>query len=312
MREGLAREFPEAVRGVGWVRGRIGGRRGLLRSEPVLWGTISAIGAGFLVSSIARALVGLASEGALALRADPQFALFPLITVAETAAAAAVGMAVAGPAALVMYLLFKTLELAPRIPSMMLFCERSGGVFPAPGPDLCSAAGFVTSLWPMFVGIGVGLVIARAVTTRSSGVNAVLRVAGVLAVALFLVSVAWTVNAAQAGYVAVSDPNDAIDSGLALGAGTVAAAVAAGVIAAHLPRGIRSAALVALIWMLPWFATQPFYASRAFTGLMPPEHVAPIVAGIVTKPLAVAFLLFSAAIATRNRFIPRAMRSIGS
>jgi hypothetical protein len=312
MREGLAREFPEAARGAAWVRDRMSGRRGLVRSEPLVWATISAIGAGLVVGSVAQALVGLANEAALALRASPPFALFPLITLSETAAAAAVAMSAGGPAALALYLLFEALELVPRIPGLILFCERSGGVFPAPGPDQCSAVGFLASLWPMFVGIGVGLVIARALTTGSTGVNAVLRVAGALAVALFVVSVAWTVNAAQAGYAAATDPQDAIDSGLAFGAGTVAAAVAAGVIAAHLPRGLRSAAVVALIWMLPWFATQPFHAPRGLTDLIPPESVALIVAGLVTKPVAVVFLLLSAAIATRNRFVPRAMRSIGS
>lgn len=312
MREGLAREFPEAARGAAWVRDRMTRRRGLVRSEPLVWATISAIGAGLLIGSVAQALVGLANEAALALRTSPPFALFPLITISETAAGAAVALAAAGPAALGIYLLFRALELAPRIPGLMLFCERSGGVFPAPGPDQCSAVGFLASLWPMFVGIGVGLVIARSMATRSTGVNSVLRVAGALAIASFVVGVAWTVNAAQGGYVAVSDPQDAIESGLVLGAGTVAAAVAAGVIAAHLPRGLRSAAVVALIWLLPWFATQPFHASRGLTPLIPPESAALIVYGLVIKPVAVAFLLLSAAIATRNRFVPRAMRSIGS
>ena len=312
MREGLAREFPEAVRGVGWVRDRLGGRRGLVRSEPLVWATVSAIGTGFLVGSIAQALVGLANEAALALRASPPFPLFGVITVAETAAAAAVAMAASGPAALALYLLFKAVELALRIPSLIVFCERSGDVFFAPGPDQCSAVGFLASVWPMFVGIGVGLIIARGVTTRSTGVNSVLRVAGALALSLFVVSIAWTASAAQAGSVTASDAEDALERGLVFGAGTAAAAVAAGVIAAHLPRGARSAAMVALIWMLPWFASQPFYAPRAFIDLIPSENLAPIVAGIVTKPVAVAFLLLSAAIATRNRFVPRAVRSIGS
>ena len=44
MREGLAREFPEAARGAAWVRDRMTRRRGLVRSEPLVWATISAIG----------------------------------------------------------------------------------------------------------------------------------------------------------------------------------------------------------------------------------------------------------------------------
>ena len=58
MREGLAREFPDAVRAAAWTRGRVGGRRPALWTEPVLWATISGIGAGFLVGAVTQALVG--------------------------------------------------------------------------------------------------------------------------------------------------------------------------------------------------------------------------------------------------------------
>jgi hypothetical protein len=304
MREGLAREFPDAPRVVAWTRDRIGGRRGLVRSEPVVWATISGIGAGFIVGSVAQALVGLANEAALALRAQPPFALFPLIAISGTAAAAAVALRAGGPVPLALYLVFIALGIMTGIPGRITACDRSGGGLPFPGPDQCSALGFLAAQWPVLIGIGIGLVIARGLTTRGAGINSILRVAGTLAVALFVVSLAWAASVAQAGYVA--EPDDAFNSGLTLGAGTVAAAVAAGVIAAQIPRGIRSAAMVALIWMLPWFASQLFYASRSLTSPIAPENVAPIVAGLLTQPVAVAFLLLSAAVAARSRFIPRA------
>jgi hypothetical protein len=103
MREGLAREFPEAVRAAAWTRGRIG--RGLeLRGEPVVWATISAIGAGFLVGVIAQALVGLTSDAFQALRSPVPFPLFQLVPIAVTAAAAAVALRVGGATALILYL----------------------------------------------------------------------------------------------------------------------------------------------------------------------------------------------------------------
>src|SRR2546422_689078 len=134
MREGLAREFPEALRGAEWIRTRIGSRRLSIRSEPVLWATISGIGAGFLVAAVAQAIVGLANEAIQALRAPTPFSLFPAVTIAGSATAAAVALAAGGPVALALDLVYVAVGLALRIPGMMLFCERSGGVFPVPGP----------------------------------------------------------------------------------------------------------------------------------------------------------------------------------
>jgi hypothetical protein len=303
MREGLAREFPEAVRGIDWLRGRAGERRTFLSSEPVVWATISGIGAGFLVSSGAQALVGLAGEIVQALRAPMPFALFPVVTISGTAAAAAVALTAGGLVALTLDIAYVALGIVLGIPGRIFFCERSGGVFPGPGPDQCTAFGFVASLWPQLIGIGLGIALARALNTRGRGINSLLRVAGGLAIAVFVVSHAWAATVAQAGYVV--EPTDATTSGLTIAAGMAAAAVAAGLIAAQVPHGIRSAAIVALIWMLPWSTSTLFYASRTLTGPIAAENVAPIVIGIVIQPLAAVFLVFSAAVAARSRFVPR-------
>src|SRR5215210_500824 len=161
MREDLAREFPEAVRAAGWTRAQIGGRRPMLFNEPVAWAALSGIGAGFLVGAVAQALVSVTSEAMQMVRSPQPFALFPLVTIAGSAAAAAVALRAGGPVALLFDLMYVALGIGLAIPGRVAFCERSGGVFPGPGPDQCSSLGFVTSLWPQLIGIGLGIAIAR-------------------------------------------------------------------------------------------------------------------------------------------------------
>ena len=100
MREGLAREFPEATRAAAWTRGRVGGRRPALWTEPVLWATISGIGAGFLVGAVTQARRSVSSVEAIEALRAPLPALFPLVTIAATAAATAVATRAGGIAAL--------------------------------------------------------------------------------------------------------------------------------------------------------------------------------------------------------------------
>jgi hypothetical protein len=302
MREGLTREFPAALRAAAWTRARVG-RRLVLWAEPVMWATISGIGAGFLVSSVAQAVVGLANEAIQAMRAPTPFPLFPLVTIAGTAAAAAVTLGAGGLVALGLDVVYVAVGIALRVPGVILFCERSGAN-PIPGPDLCTAFGFLASLWPQFVGIGLGIALARtSLLTRGEGTNSLLRVAGALALAQFLVTVAWGIAVAQSGYAAETAGGPT--SVLTIAAGIVAAAVAAGVVAAQLPRGVRNAAIVAAIWLVPWFALQVPFASRSLTGVTAAQNMIPIVTAIVIGPIAAAFLVLSAAVASRARFIPR-------
>jgi hypothetical protein len=269
-----------------------------------MWATISGIGAGFLVASVAQAMVGLANQAIEALRAPTPFPLFPAVTIAGSAAAAAVALGAGGLAALVLDLVYVAVGLALRVPGLITACDRSGGLLPFPGPDLCTAVGFLASLWPQFVGIGLGIVLARtSLATRGDGTNSVLRVAGALAIALFVVSEAWAIAIARAGYAA--ETAGALTSTLTIAAGIVAAAVAAGVLAAQFRRAVRNAAIVAAIWLVPWLAVQLPYASRSLIGTIAAENVVPIVTSIVIEPIAAAFLVLSAAVAARSRFIPR-------
>lgn len=302
MREGLAREFPDAGRASAWTRAFVGGRRPILSSEPVIWATISGIGAGLLVGFLARALVGLASEAVQALRAPMPLELFHVVTISGTAAAAAVALSAGGLLAFALVVAYVALGVALRIPGMMVACERSGGVLPFPGPDQCTALGFLASLWPQLIGLGLGIALARALTTRGDGINSLLRVAGALAITLFVAGQLYAASA-QGGYVA--EPAGALASGLTVGAIMVTAAVTAGVIAAHVPHGMRSASIVALLWLLPWFAGQLPYALRSLPGPIAPDTFAPIVLGLVIQPIGAAFLILSAAITSRGRFIPR-------
>lgn len=303
MRDGLAREFPEAVRGLDWIRGRAGERRPLLFAEPVVWATISGIGAGFLVGSISQALVGVTGEVVQALRAPMPFALFPVVTISGTAAAAAVALTAGGWVALLLDIAYVALGILLGIPGRMFACDRSGGVSPLPGPDQCTALGFLASLWPQIIGLGLGIVIARSLLARGDGINSLLRVAGGLALALFVVSRVWSAVVAQRGFVADSSGPGALNSTLTVGAGFVAAGVMAGVVAAQLPRGIRNAAIVAGIWMLPWLTLLP--SSLQSGSNASDELVGSIVIVNLIPPIAAAFLVLTAAVASRARFVPR-------
>jgi hypothetical protein len=301
MREGLAREFPEAVRAATWTRGRIA-RRLELRDEPVLWVTISAIGAAFLVSAVAQGLAGLTVDALQAFKSPmPLFTLAPLVTIAGISAAAAVALRVGGPIAFALYVAYLALGLALGVPDVMTFCERSGGRLGFPDLGRCTVMGYVTSLWPQLVGIGLGVFLTRAVTTRGNGINSLLRIAGAYAVALFVLSHVWAYTVSQAAFT-TSQAADALTSSLTLSAGLATAAVAGGVIAAQLPRSIRNAAAVAAISLLPWLSQLPITMSNL--GSIPAEFVGPNVVTIVIPPIAAAFLVLSAAVASRARFIP--------
>ena len=294
MREGLAREFPEAVRAAAWTRGRVA-RRLSLRDEPVVWATISAIGAGFLVSAVAQALAGLAIDALHALKNPMQlFTLAPIVTIAGISAAAAVALRLGAPIAFALYLGYLSLGLALGIPGVITFCERSGGQLPE--LSQCTVPGYLAALWPQLVGLGLGVFLTRAITTRGVGINALLRVAGAYAIALFVMRQIWAYAIVQAA--------SAQTSSLTIAAGMVAAAVAAGAVAAQLPRGTRSAVIVAAISLLPWLALLPLTLSNLGPAL-PSEFFGPTFVAIVISPIAAAFLVLSAAVASRARFIPR-------
>ena len=292
MRDGLAREFPEAGRAVAWTRPRIGPR-----TEPVLWAAISGIGAGFLVSEFAQILVGLASQALQSPTNPVSFNLFPLVPIAGSGAAAAVALVAGGGIALALVLAYALLGIALRIPGLMTFCERSGAGQNLLVSDQCTAFGFLASLWPQLVGIGLGIALARVITSRGSGINSLLRIAGSLAIALMIVSQLWAATIAQSA--------NALASGLTIAAGMAAAAVAAGVVAAQLPRGIRNAAVVAGIWLLPWLTRQLPLGFQSLGPSVPADIVSAITVTMVAPPLAAAFLVLSAAIASRARFVPR-------
>jgi hypothetical protein len=299
MREGLASEFPEAARAAAWTRGRVSGRRPVLWTEPVLWATISGIGAGFLIGAVTQAVVGLTSEAFQAIRA-PLPALFPLVTIAGTAAATAVAIPAGGLTALALYVAYIALGVALGIPGVMTFCERSGGFgFPLLlGTNQCTVLGFVVSLWPQMIGIGLGIALARAITERAPGINSLLRIAGSYAVANFVIAQVWAATIAQSTNV--------LATGLTLAAGTVAAGVAAGALAAQLPHGIRNAAIVGGVLLVPWATRSvPFGLQSLGTTGVPAEFVSAMMITLAAPPIVAAFMVLSATITSRARFIPR-------
>lgn len=292
MRDGLARELPEAGRAVAWTSARIGPW-----TEPVLWAALSGIGAGFIVADITQSLVGLANQALQLVQSPLPFSLFPLVTIAGSAAAAAVALGAGGLAALALELAYAALAIALRIPGVMTFCERSGGTTGSlPASDQCTALGFVASLWPQLLGIGLGIAVARTIATRGRGTNSLLRVAGSLAIALTILGQVWSATLAQT--------TDTLTNSLTIAAGMAAAGVAAGVVAAQLPRGVRNAAMVGGIWLLPWLTLQLPLGLQSLIPSVPSEFVGPIIVTIVIQPIAALFLVLTAAVASRRRFIP--------
>jgi len=116
------------------------------------------------------------------------FALFPLATITGSAALAVVALGAGGAAALAIALGYIALGIALRIPGLMTFCERSGAGQNLLVSDQCSAIGFLASLWPQLVGVGLGIALARLITSRGTGVNSLQRIAGALAIALTIAS----------------------------------------------------------------------------------------------------------------------------
>jgi hypothetical protein len=292
MRDGLAREFPEAGRAIAWTRARIGPR-----TEPVVWAAVSGLGAGFVVSNVSQAIVGLVNQALLAARSELPFALFPLATILGSAAVAVVALGAGGAAALAIALAYIALGIALRVPGLVTFCDRSGGFPNLQVADQCSALGFLTSLWPQVLGIGIGIALSRTITSRGNGINRLLRIAGSLAIALTVVSQLWAATIAQSA--------NALASGLTIAAGMAAAAVAAGVVAAQLPRGVRNAAIVGAIWLLPWLTLQLPLGLQSLGPTIPAEFETSIIITMVGPPVAAAFMVLSAAIASRARFVPR-------
>jgi hypothetical protein len=263
-----------------------------------MWAAVSGIGAGFVVSNVSQAVVGLVNQALLAARSELPFALFPVATIAGSAALAVVALGAGGAAALAISLAYIALGIALEIPGLMTFCERSGLPFgDMQSAAQCTALGFLASQWPQILGIGLGIALSRAITSRGSGINSLLRIAGGLAIALTVLSQLWAATIAQS--------TNALASGLTIAAGMAAAAVAAGVVAAQLPRGVRNAAVVGAIWLLPWLTLQLPLALQSLGPSVPSDIVGAITATVVAPPIAAAFLVLSAAIASRARFVPR-------
>jgi len=263
-----------------------------------VWAAISGIGTGLFVYDVAQFLTGLAFRALSPFVRDfGMVTLSPLVSITGSAAWAAVALGVGGLIALALDVVYFVLGVALRIPSLVTFCERAGGGLGLPDPSACTGACFVTSLWPQFVGIGLGIAVARGITTRGPGINSLLRIAGAYAIAVFTVNNVWATTVAL-----TASP---LTSGLTISAATVAAAAAAGAVAAQLPRAVRNALIVGGVSLLPWLSLQLPLALQNFGQAVPPEQVALIVVSIVTQPIASAVLVLSAAVAARSRFIPR-------
>lgn len=297
MREGLAREFPEAVRALTWGRARLPARTSMLRRESVLWGTVSAIGAGFLVSSITQFLVGLSFDVFRLFDVTTPLTLGWLPALLGTAAAVAVALRAGGRLSLALYVVYIALDLALRIPGVITFCERSG-FQSLLEPNMCTPLGFLAAQWAQWTGIGIGLFLSRAIAARDNGPNLTLRVGGAYAIAWSIVLRAWAATVTQTG-----DAASAMNASLVISVLTVAVAAAAGVVAGLSDHRVRSATIVAVILVLPWLTAQaPLLIGQS---AMSQEFLPAILVGALSTPIAAIVLVLAAVVADRQRFIPR-------
>jgi hypothetical protein len=297
MREEFAREFPEAVRALTWGRARLPARTSMLRRESVLWGTASAIGAGFLVSAVTQFLVGLGFDVLQAFGITTTLRLGWLQTLLGTSAAVAVALRAGGALSLALYLLYIALDLTLRIPGVVVFCERSG-FQSLLEPNMCTPLGFLAAQWALWTGIGAGLLLSPAIAARDEGPNLTLRVGGAYAIAWSIVAHALAATVTQTG-----DAASALNASLVISVLTVAAAAAAGVVAGLSDHRVRSATIVAVILVLPWLTAQvPFLIGQ---GAMSQEFLPAILVGALSTPIAAIVLVLAAVVADRQRFIPR-------
>jgi len=295
MREGLAREFPEAVRAFAWTRARL---PALFSREPVLRATVSAIGAGFLVSAVTRSLVGLGVDALQAFGITATPTLGWIQTTLGTAVAVAVALRAGGASSLALYLAYIALDVALHVPGVITFCERSG-FQSLTTPDMCTPFGFLAGQWALWTGLGVGLLLSGTVSAQSPGTNRTLRVAGAYAVASAIVIQAWAATVAQGA----GDAASALNSSLAISVLTVAAGVVAGVVAGLSEHRVRTASIVAAILLLAWLTIQLRYLLTIMRE-SPDLGPAILVASLGT-PIAAFVLVLTAVVADRQRFIPR-------
>lgn len=299
MREGLAREFPGAGRALTWTR------TSLFKREPLLWATVSAIGAGFLVTTFAQVLVrlGFFVFDAFGGRAAP-FTLAWLPALFGTAAAVAIALRAGGRLSAALYLVYIAIDVALHIPGAVTFCERSGASVNQLAADICTPVGFLASYWARWSGIGLGLFLSRAIATPDEGRNVALRVAGTYAAMWSLALGVWS-----ASMIHQADATGALSSSLMVSVLAVAAAVAAGVVAAQSDHRVRTASVVAVLLLVPWLTVQvPLLVSQiamSAESVTPLEFLPAIIVGALTQPVAAVVLILAAAVTDRQRFIPR-------
>lgn len=298
MREGLAREFPEAGRALSWTAAHLPAQ--LFRREGVVWAAVCAVGAGFLVSVSVQVLVTLGFFVVEAFRVPTAVTLAWLPVLLGTAVSAAVALRAGGALALALYLAYLGVEFVLQILGAVRFCERAG---PGNSFATCMPFGFVTTQWALWSGLGVGVLLSRSLATRGQGRNLTLRVAGTYAIAWSLALRVWSLSIVQADQAA------ALNASMMFSLLTVAAALAAGVVAGRSEHRIRSAFVVALFLVVPWLTSQvPLLIGQltmsAQSGVQP-EFLPAIVVGALTQPIAAIVLVLAAVVTDRQRFIPR-------
>jgi succinate-acetate transporter protein len=156
-----------------------------------VWGFLSALGAGLVVSVCAELLL-LAVYPVLFPPTREQQIIVPARVLWEGAGAIAAGAVAAragGVFAVLLYISYQLVLTLAQLPARAFSCARTPVGFPNAA---CDATVILTSHWTFWLAFAIGLVVSRALVATDRRENTLLRAAGVIALATSLFQNAGT------------------------------------------------------------------------------------------------------------------------
>jgi len=247
LREGLAAEFPSAMRAIDKLTRT---RFARVSRESALWAAISGFGAGWAVGTIGQAL---ATAVRLTGLRDPAAWLSGAVTILGYAVAIAIAVRAGGRRGLLWYFAILAVQIAVQLgtalPGYLLFCERSGSD--------CSPLRLAVRYLYLAEGIVVSAAVIRLIRSGARRPNVFLNGAGLFTLLVSLTGVAY--------YVVV--PRDVVVASAMDFTFNGGAALLAGVVLCLRSRSLAPAVLLAAAMVLGWIAfAGPFVFSALKDG----------------------------------------------
>lgn len=182
MLDSFRAEFPTFSAAVARLRPRVA-------QEPAPWAFLSALGASMIIAGIAR--IALLAAPTPLLDPSKQWpfgaTLGSMTTFVSSLVLGAVLVRAGGRRALLTYAAYVLLGIAISLPQIMLFCDRSGNDGSCRVPLVYIAAGRA----PEWIGVTIGVILARWVCESGPGANLTLRGAGAFSFALFVMGIPY-------------------------------------------------------------------------------------------------------------------------